>query len=154
MNATNGKESITRVAAYGLVFNPDRQLLFCRLSAKVPWVQGKWTLPGGGVEFGEKPQDTLVREVHEESGLVVEPLGLAGVDSYVTENETQNFHNIRIVFRTRLIAGDLQNEQDGSTDLCQWFSYDEADRLPLVSLGRIGLKWAFGNVSFLERLYD
>ena len=145
MNATNGKDPITRVAAYGLIFNPCRQLLFCRLSAKVPWVQGKWTLPGGGIEFGETPQDTLVREVHEESGLIVEPLNLAGVDSYVTENQTQIFHNIRIVFHTRLITGELQIEQDGSTDLCQWFSPADADRLPMVSLGKIGLKWAYGN---------
>jgi 8-oxo-dGTP diphosphatase len=32
---------------------------------------GKWELPGGGLDWGEKPQDGLVREIKEEMGLEV-----------------------------------------------------------------------------------
>lgn len=36
-----------------------------------------WDVPGGGVEEGESLVDALVREMREETGLVVEPLDLA-----------------------------------------------------------------------------
>ena len=51
----------TRVSAYGLVTDPDR-ILLCRVSKALPRWQGQWTLPGGGINFGEAPQDAMVRE--------------------------------------------------------------------------------------------
>jgi 8-oxo-dGTP diphosphatase len=133
------KNQITRVSSYGLV-TFDSKILMCRLSAMVPWIQGKWTLPGGGLEFGEAPEQALIREVREETGLLVRPLGLAGVDSYASENDQQHFHSIRIIYHTEILSGSLQYEQHGSTDLCQWWSLADAWKLPMVNLGRVGLQ--------------
>lgn len=106
----------------------------------VPWAKGKWTLPGGGIEFGEKPEDTVVREVQEETGLIVRPRDLAAVDSLASENQLQFFHNIRIIYQTELLGGELRFEQEGSTDFCQWLTLEEASDLPLVQLGKVGLQ--------------
>ena len=48
-----------------------------------PW-QGCWDIPGGFCDGREHPVDTVVREVHEETGLRVEVLGLLGmwIDDY------------------------------------------------------------------------
>ena len=136
------KQKITRIAAYGLVLQ-DERILLCRISDRLPKDAGCWTLPGGGIEFGEDPVAAMIREVNEETGLIVRPLGIAGIDSFHIEEEHRAFHAIRIVYRTQILDGILRHELDGSTDLCAWWSHDEAKRLPLVDLAVTGLDMAF-----------
>jgi 8-oxo-dGTP diphosphatase len=132
------KRQITRIAAYGLVLQHQR-ILLCRISEQLPIDAGYWTLPGGGIDFGEDPVAAMIREVNEETGLVVKPLGVAGIASFQEENEDRAFHGIRIIYHTELIGGTLRNETNGSTDLCAWWSYDEVRALQLVDLVEIGL---------------
>jgi 8-oxo-dGTP pyrophosphatase MutT (NUDIX family) len=40
---------------------------------------GRWGLPAGAIDPGESPTAAIVREVREETGLVVRPSGVAGV---------------------------------------------------------------------------
>jgi 8-oxo-dGTP diphosphatase len=88
----------------------------------------------------------MMREVNEETGLVVKPRGVAGIDSFHEEYEDHAFHGIRIIYYTELIGGTLRNELSGSTDLCAWWSLDEARTLPLGDLAEIGLDLAFAKV--------
>lgn len=83
----------------------------------------------------------MIREVEEETGLVVEATGLAGVDSLVADAEDVPFHNIRIIYRARIVGGAVRNEIHGSTDLCQWWHKDQCPEL--VDLAQVGLCLAF-----------
>ena len=136
------KRQITRIAAYGLVVQKQR-ILLCRVSEHLPLDAGYWTLPGGGLIFGEDPVDTMVREVHEETGLIVRSRGLASVDSFLKTAEDHDFQWIRIIYHTELLGGTLTNELDGSTDLCAWWTYEETKTLPLVDLTKVGLELIF-----------
>jgi 8-oxo-dGTP diphosphatase len=125
---------VTRVAAYGLVTDADR-ILLCRLSDRLPeHAAASWTLPGGGLEFGEHPESAMVREVHEETGLVVRAAGLAGIDSLLVEREDAVFHSIRILYRTEVLDGSLSNEVEGTTDLTAWHRIRDVQSLPIVDL--------------------
>ena len=133
----------TRVAAYALIVDESR-ILLVRISAEVPGAVGQWTLPGGGLEFGEQPEAGVVREVREETGLCVETVSVANVHSQLFENADANHHMVRILYQVRVVGGELCNELSGSTDLAQWFTREEALRLPLVEVARLGVELALG----------
>lgn len=132
----------TRVAAYGLILN-DRKILLCRISGELPEWQGQWTLPGGGLNFGEDPEAAMIREVGEETGLSVSAVSIAGIDSLHDDSRAQEFHGIRIIYRTRLLGGSLRSELSGTTDLAAWFDYDDLSTLPLVDVAEYGFKLAY-----------
>ena len=71
----------TRLAAYAVSIT-DGTVLLARIARGYPG-EGRWTLPGGGVEWGEHPDETLVRELHEETGFAVTRFSFLGINSRV-----------------------------------------------------------------------
>ncbi len=63
------------IGAFAVIFDEAGRVLCVRVN----YGSRYWTTPGGRVEDGESPADTLIREVLEETGYVVEPGGLIGV---------------------------------------------------------------------------
>jgi 8-oxo-dGTP diphosphatase len=137
------KPERTRVSSYALLSNA-RRILLCRISDHVPNAVGKWTLPGGGLDFGEDPAKAVVREVMEETGLQIRVTGLAGIDSQLFDFRDERVHVIRILYRAEVVGGSLRDEADGSTDLARWHTEAEARALPLVEVARLGLSMAYG----------
>jgi 8-oxo-dGTP diphosphatase len=130
----------TRVAAYALSLDEAGRILLCRIAPSV--APGEiWTLPGGGLEFGEAPDAAVLRELAEEAGYEGEVVDLADVsDRLFGESEDgTRLHAIRIVYRVRITGGELRDEVDGSTDTCAWFRPQEAERLRLGELARRAL---------------
>ena len=66
---------IVLVAACALVDTDGRVLLAQRPEGKP--MAGWWEFPGGKVEAGERPEETLIRELEEELGIVVKEACLA-----------------------------------------------------------------------------
>ncbi|MER6994969.1 NUDIX hydrolase [Streptomyces sp. NPDC000410] len=131
-----------RVAAYAVCVRDGRILL-------ARWVgrdgTRKWTLPGGGMDHGEDPVDTAVREVAEETGYTAEVTTLLGIDSMRTRRPRRlggesDFHSLRIVYEGRVTGGELRPETNGSTDLAAWHPLDAVADLDRVALVDIGLE--------------
>ena len=73
-----------------------------------PPAAGLYTLPGGGVEVGEKLLEAVAREVREETALVIEPVALAGYREAIARDGDGRIerHFVILPFAARWIAGE------------------------------------------------
>jgi len=121
-----------RIAAYGICVDAAGRLLLARAAPSLT-LRGRWFLPGGGVQQGEHPTESLRREIEEESGLVVELGPLVDVLSDVrTLPDGVELHTIRLIYRVASWQGTLRAEVDGTTDDVRWIPRDELATLPLA----------------------
>lgn len=143
----SGTTMATRAGAYAVVVE-DGKILLSRWVPRNPAMQPSWTLPGGGMEAREQPEDTAVREVFEETGYTVELQELLGVSSFYIDAERRLtpgdglLHAVRVVYRARVTGGSLTPEVDGSSDDARWIPIADLHQYPHLDLVEVGLTMA------------
>lgn len=96
-----------------------------------PPLLGEWSLPGGVLECGETLREAVVREVAEETGLVIETVDMLGVYERVIRNEGRvRYHYVLIDFLCRYAGGELKAGSDAAD--VRWFTRDELPALNLA----------------------
>ncbi len=78
---------------------------------------GKLIIPGGYVQYNETPQDALIREYLEETGIKVEPENIIGIRF--------NIHDWYIAFRAKYISGIPRSDNDENSEVI-WIEIEEA----------------------------
>ena len=112
-------DRLTRVSAYAVCVRGET-LLLVHQSAPGP-AQDRWTLPGGGIEFGESPIATVRREVAEETNLDATVHQLLGVHDDVYPGDDGILrHGIRLLFRAD-VHGTVQ-PATGEIDGIGWYA--------------------------------
>ena len=81
------------IAVDGIITKDGKILLIKRKNEPF---KGKWALPGGFVEYGERVEEAVLREIKEETGLNAKIKKLLGV--YSDPNRDPRGHTISIVF--------------------------------------------------------
>ena len=117
-----------RLAAYGVLIAEGR-ILLTRLADKEA-NKGMWTLPGGGLERGESPEEGAVREIHEETGLQA-TLGrlLYAETKFHRLPDGGEVYQCRFYFAVESWTGETRPEANGWTDAVEWVPIERvADR--------------------------
>ena len=134
----------THLGVYGIVRQGSKILLIKK--AIGPYT-GLFDLPGGGIEFGETPEQTLAREMKEETGLTVVNSSLSFCDSLCFEHDatsdrsTVELHHIGIFYDVKVENfDDIKTDPDGiDSDGAVWFDLDCDDKEKLAPFVRIAL---------------
>lgn len=102
-----------KVAVSALVQDQEGRILLIRRSDN-----GKYSVPGGGLEAGETVAQAVVREVREETGIEVDVTELVGVFSnpehVIAYDDGEVRQEFSICFRAQPIGGDLRTSEEST----------------------------------------
>jgi len=116
------KYKTPKLTVDGIILKNNRILLIKRGN---PPFKGKWAFPGGFVEYGEKTEDAVIREVLEETGLDTKIKDLMGV--YSDPNRDPRGHTISVVYLLDVCGGFLSGADDASE--AKFFDLDKLPEL-------------------------
>lgn len=98
------------VGVGAVLIHEGRVLLIRR--GKEP-LRGRWVVPGGTVELGETLEQALVREVQEETGLVVRPGAVVAVfDRIQRDADGVAYHYVIVDYLCDYVAGEARAGSD------------------------------------------
>lgn len=129
----NDRPMVTGVL--GLAINSSGQFLLTqRNQPEDPEVHLKWQIPGGGMEYGEMPEQTLAREMQEElevSARILFPHPIAKTSLWNLKD--RSFHVTLLCY---LISIDDQTAfiGDSETHAWKWYSPEEIASLNVLPL--------------------
>ncbi|OZG53954.1 NUDIX hydrolase [Pseudoscardovia suis] len=118
---------VREYSAGGLIFDSHGRVAVIARHSRSGHLE--WCLPKGHIEKGETPEQTAVREVHEETGISGEVIeSIATIDYWFT-GTTQRIHKLVHHFALRMTGGELTvaGDPDHEAEDVKWVAFDELD---------------------------
>lgn len=126
---------VWRPSAYAVVIKDNAVLLTKQFEG--------YDLPGGGIELGEMPEEAVIREVKEETGIDVTAPHMLSVRSNFFKmpnihRDDHFVHSILLYYRCEFVGGTLSmdgfDEHERTwADMAEWYPLDKLDDLVLTS---------------------
>jgi len=126
-----GREYPSRpIVSVGAVVLRNNQVLLIKRG--VDPSKGKWSIPGGVVELGEKLRECVSREVKEECNIEVEVGGVIDIIDHIIRDERGKvrFHYVLIDFLARYLSGELKHSSDALDS--KWVDFEEIPNYDLT----------------------
>lgn len=141
LTSTNNVDELAKVAAIksyprvtaGVFLVKEGKVLLVKPSMGM--AKGKWIAPGGFVEYGESPEETVRREAKEETGINVKDVELLTVEKARYENT--NYHFVTVFF-TGKSEGEPKRKEDEIGEI-KWVPVKEAAKLSTELANRAAL---------------
>jgi len=105
--------------------------------------EGKWNGLGGKFEAGESPEDCVIREVKEESGLKIKAPKLHGVISFPKFDGKNDWYTF--IYSAKEYEGEIIDSREGEL---YWIDDDKVLNLNLWEGDKIFLKWIYEDKFF------
>lgn len=126
-----GGRTVTAIVPF-----PKSRILLVKRGTVV--FKGYWALPGGKVASGETVQEAVVREVNEETGVLVKVVAKIGDYRETGVQDGVEYDYFATCFLTEPIGGEFSREEE------------EIDEIQLVELNKIPSKLAFEHSRMIE----
>jgi ADP-ribose pyrophosphatase YjhB (NUDIX family) len=129
---------LTPLVGVGAVIVEAGRVLLVRRGTEP--MKGHWSLPGGLLELGESLRDGVIREVREETGLIVEPIELIELLDRIHRlkedgGDRVRYHYVIADYLCRVAGGDLQAASDATA--VRWVEREEWNRGGVLLLDSI-----------------
>jgi 8-oxo-dGTP diphosphatase len=123
------------VVGIGVVIIKDGKIVLIKRGNEPS--KGKWSVPGGLVELGEKLEDAVVREAKEETCLEVENPRLIDVVDNVDLDEygKVKYHYVIIDYLIQVKSGTIQAASDAAE--LRWVPFEEVENYNLTASFRV-----------------
>jgi len=111
------------VSVGAFIVNDKKEILLLKRSQKAKNEKGKWEAPGGAVEFGEKLEEAIRREIREELGVEIEILRQFPAKDEILVEDKQ--HWVPTTFLAKVLQGFTpKNMEPNKHDAIGWFEVD------------------------------
>lgn len=118
------------LGVYGIAIHDNKILLVEKSRGAYT---GKYDLPGGSIEHGEKPIETLKRELMEETGVNIKKSTLFDANSVVVNwlhhEEMEAMHHIGIIYIVEVDNDNVKTTSDGQDSLgAKWIELENLNK--------------------------
>ena len=120
---------VREYSAGGLVFDELGRVAIIARHSRSGHLE--WCLPKGHIEKGETPQETAVREVHEETGILGEVVDSIATIDYWFTGTNQRVHKLVHHYALRRISGELTvtGDPDHEAEDAIWVKFEDLDNV-------------------------
>lgn len=125
-----------KLATLCYIFKDSKVLMINRNKRKDDMHFGKWNGLGGKFNPGETPEECVVREVYEESGLKIKNPELKGFLTFPAFDDEEDWYVF--VFIAKYFEGKISPSEEGSL---KWVEWEKVTKLPLWEGDKYFLDW-------------
>jgi len=118
--------------------NKNSTLMIHRVKKKNDYHRGKWNGLGGKFEPGESPEECAVREIEEESGLIIKNIAMKGFITFPMFDSKEDWYVF--LFTANEYEGELIGSNEGNLD---WIPNEKLTDLNLWEGDKYFIPWIF-----------